>query len=481
MSDPLAVLDTRPLPGAPRRYDFPAFTRSQLHNGLTVISCHVPGRPLLQAQLIVCGQDGAGATGEPPGRAGVTTLTARALSEGTLERDAVALVEAAERLGAELHGSAGWDSLAVSLEVPRSHLAGALPLMAEMALRPSFPEREVERLRQERLNDLQQVMADPARRAEKAFAAAVYAPEAAYARPAGGTEETLAVLDREALVERHRGLMRPDAATLLICGDLSELAPERLIEEAFGSWTAPSEVEPVLLVAPDRPAEGRRVVVVDRPGSPQSEIRVGHRGAARRSADFHALSVMNALLGGLFNSRLNMLLREQRGYTYGVRSGFDLRRSAGPFAVRCAVQSDATAPAVADIMAELARIGADPVADDELRAARDYLIGVFPLRFETSAQVAGALAGLVVHELPDDELDRYRPAVAEVDAEDVRAAALAHIDAEAASIVIVGDARACAAELRDAGYGGVEVIRDEGYGSADGGLPTDHEEPGADR
>jgi predicted Zn-dependent peptidase len=193
---------------------------------------------------------------------------------------------------------------------------------------------------------------------------------------------------------------------------------------------------------------------------------VGHVGVPRRIDDFHALSVTNALLGGLFNSRLNRLLREERGYTYGVHSGFDMRRGAGPFAVRCAVESDVTAPAIDDIMAELARIGEAAVEPDELDAARDYLIGVFPLRFETSAQVAGALSGLVIHDLPDDELDRYRPTIAAVTTADVRAAASAHIHADAASIVIVGDTSRFEEQLREAGYGDVEVIHDEGFSDA---------------
>jgi predicted Zn-dependent peptidase len=261
--------------------------------------------------------------------------------------------------------------------------------------------------------------------------------------------------------------MRPEACTLIVCGDLDGLPAEAIVAGAFGDWRAPAQEQPAAPPEPDGRASGRRLVVVDRPGAPQSEIRVGHVGTPRRSDDFHAVSVMNALLGGLFNSRLNMLLREERGYTYGVSSSFDMRRAAGPFAVRCAVESAATAAAVADIMAELSRIGQDPVGGDELDAARDYLIGVFPLRFETSAQVAGALSGLVVHGLPDDELDRYRPAVAAVSADDVRAAARAHIDADAASIVIVGDAKLCQAELGEAGYGEVEIIYDEGFGPAD--------------
>ena len=467
MSDSLAVLETRPRPGEPRDYDFPDFERDSLDNGLTLIRCHVPGRPLLQAQLIVRGDSGGGATSEAAEVAGATVLAARAMSEGTTERDAVAFVEASERLGSEIRTSAGWDSLAVSLEVPRSHLASAMALFAEMALQPSFPEREVERLREERLNDLQQVMADARRRAEKAFPAVLYADGAPYARPLGGVEETVAPIDREVLVQRHASLLRPEGATLLLCGDLAELPLDDIVASAFGGWGATREAVPATPDHPDRAAQGRRVVIVDRPGAPQSEVRVGHVGAPRQIDDFHALSVMNALLGGLFNSRLNMLLREERGYTYGVHSGFDLRRAAGPFAVRCAVESDVTAPAVIDIMSELERIGHDPVSEAELDAARDYLIGVFPLRFETSAQVAGALAGLVVHELPDDELDRYRPAVAAVTEDDVRAAAVAHIHPDAASIIIVGDASVCEEQLREAGYGEVEVIHDEGFGPAD--------------
>ncbi len=467
MSDPLAVLDRRPGPGRPRDYDFPDFERSTLDNGLSLLCCHVPGRPLLQAQLIVRGDAGGGGTSEHAEHAGATVLTARAMSEGTTERDAVAFVEAAERLGSEMRASAGWDSLTVNLEVPRSHLAAAMDLFAELALQPSFPEREVERLREERLNDLQQVMADARRRAEKAFPEVIYADGVPYARPLGGVEETVSRLDRDVLVARHAALMRPEASTLIVCGDLDELPVEAMVRNAFGAWQAEGIARPELPEAPDAAAGDRRVVVVDRPDAPQSEIRVGHVGTARLTDDFHALSVMNALLGGLFNSRLNMLLREERGYTYGVSSSFDMRRAAGPFAVRCAVESDVTAAAVADIMAELGRIGDDPVEAAELDAARDYLIGVFPLRFETSAQVAGALSGLVVQGLPDDELDRYRPAVAAVSADDVRAAARTHVDAERASIVIVGDAAKCEAELAEAGYGVVEVIRDEGFGGTD--------------
>lgn len=466
MNDALSVLDQRPRPGQPRAYDFPDFERHRLDNGLSVISAHVPGRPLLQAQLIVRGDAGGGATYEPSAQAGVTLLASRAMSEGTAERDAVAFVEASERLGAEMGAAAGWDSLAVHVEVPRTHLSPAMALFAEMALRPSFPADEVERMRDERLNDLQQVMADPRRRAEKAYPQVIYADGAAYGRSVGGSEETVASLDRDVLVARHAQLMRPDAATLIICGDLDGLAIDDIVAASFGAWTGTDGAADTIPDSVDDAAAGRRVVLVDRPGAPQSEVRVGHVGSSRLIDDFHSVSVMNALLGGLFNSRLNRLLREERGYTYGVNSGFDMRRGAGPFAVRCAVESEVTAAAIADIMSELQRVREAPIEPDELDAARDYLVGVFPLRFETSAQVAGALAGIVVYDLPDDELDRYRPTIAAVSAEAAQAAAVEHIHPDAASIVVVGDVSKFEEPLRDAGYGEVEIVRDEGFGNS---------------
>ena len=179
---------------------------------------------------------------------------------------------------------------------------------------------------------------------------------------------------------------------------------------------------------------------MDRPSSPQSEVRIGHVGLRRRIPDYHATIVLTTMLGGLFNSRLQRLLREEKGYTYHVSAGFDFRRSPGPFAVRTAVQTEVTAPAVTEALGVLRRLRSDPPTPAELSDAREFLIGVFPLRFESPEQVAGAIAGLVAQELPDDELDRYRPAVAAVTASDVVAAA-GHVRPDEAAIVIVGDAR----------------------------------------
>jgi predicted Zn-dependent peptidase len=246
-----------------------------------------------------------------------------------------------------------------------------------------------------------------------------------------------------------------------VAGDLSGLDVLGMAERLFGGLRA--EISSIDGRIADDPAiDSRFVRVVHRPGAVQTEIRIGHPGVSRRVADFHALSVMGSILGGLFNSRLNMKLREEKGYTYGAGAGFDLRRAAGPFAARAAVNTEATVPAIAEFLAEIARIRDEPVADAELRAAKDFLIGVFPLRFETPGPVAGSLAGLHVHELPDDELARYRPAIEAVTVEDVQRVAGEHLHLDRAAIVLVGDADAFGAELETAGFGPVVVERDEG-------------------
>jgi len=470
MSAPdLSVLDTRPGAAEPRHYDFPDFSRATLPNGLTVIACHLPGRPLLAAQLVIRGDTGGGATGEPADLGGVTVLMARAMTEGTNRRSAVDLIEASERLGAEIGADAGWDSLAVSLEVPRSRLLPALGLMAEVALEPSFPADEVERLRDERINDLLQAKADPRRRVERIYPETIFADGAPYRRPLAGTELTIPLVDRDAIVARHAAAMRPDAATLVLAGDLEGIDVAAEAAAVFGGWSAPSGPVPVAGGPSAARAGGRRIVVVDRPGAPQTELRVGHLGVARSTLDFHAISVLNAIVGGLFNSRLNNLLREARGYTYGINSSFDMRRHPGPFTVRCAVQTEVTVPAITDILGEISRIREGAVEAPELTIARDYLVGVFPLRFEAAAQVAGAITGLVVNGLPDDELDRYRPAIAAVSAEQILAAARLHIRPDEASIVMVGDASRFVGALRDADLGEVVVIRDEPGAEEDAG------------
>ena len=453
----LRIVDERPTPGTPRPYDFPAVARTRLANGLTVASVDLPGRPLVSATLILAN----GAVDEPDDDAGATVLAARAITEGTQGYDAIALVEAAERLGAGLHAEAGWDATSIGVDVPSARLEPALELLAEVALRPTFPDDEIDRIRDERLNDLLQAEADPRRRAEEAFASTIYSSGSPYRRPAGGLKPTVERLDASRLRAAYERGLDPARATLIVGGQLDGLDVAAIAERLFGAWGASARATHSGSIVATGAVRDRFVKVVHRPGSVQTEIRIGHVGLPRQIADFHALSVMGAILGGLFNSRLNTKLREEKGYTYGAGAGFDLRRGAGPFAARAAVNTEVTVPAIADTLAELDRIRTEPVTDAELKIAKDYLIGVFPLRFETPGPVVGALAGLAIHGLPDDELIRYRPGIEAVTTEAVLAAAQ-HIRTQQSAIVLVGDADAFQSELEAAGFGPILVERDRG-------------------
>ena len=452
----LRIVAERPTPGRPRPYEFPAVERGRLSNGLSLAVVPLPGRPLVSASLVLRN----GAADEPDGEGGATVLAARALTEGTERYDAVALVEASERLGASLHAEAGWDAMSIAVDVPAARLEAALELLAEVALHPTFPDDEVDRLRDERLNDLLQADADPRRRADEVFAATIYSGGSPYRRPSGGLKGTVGQLDAGRLRAAYQRGLDPARSTLIVGGDLTGVDVAAIAERLLGGWGAAYGAGPTGSIVAESAVRERFVKVVHRPGSVQTEIRIGHVGLPRRIPDFHSLSVMGAILGGLFNSRLNAKLREEKGYTYGAGAGFDLRRAAGPFAARAAVNTEVTVPAIVDTLAELERIRNAPVEAWELKAARDFLVGVFPLRFETPGPVVGALAGLAVHDLPDDELARYRPAIEAVTIESVLAAA-GHIRPDQAAIVLVGDADAFGAELEAAGFGPVTVERDQ--------------------
>jgi zinc protease len=478
------ILAVRPSPGQPRRYEFPSFDRTVLPSGMQVISVNVPDRPLVSANLLVR----RGATDEPTDLAGATILMARAMTEGTERYPGVELLEAGERLGATLHVDASWDAFIASVEVAASRLTAALELLAELVERPTFPDSDVARLREERLNDLLQVKADPRRRVDRAFNATIYTANSPYGRSVAGDEDTVPRLTPDVLRGVHRSVLDPSQAAMVIGGDLSGLDVPRMVEAALGSFglaTGGGERSGVQSAGPSAPraesAVDRPIVrFYHRPGSVQTELRIGHVGLARRVPDFHAVQVMGAILGGLFNSRLQRNLREDKGYTYGIGAGFDMRRGAGPFSVRTAVQTPATVPSISESLAELRRIRETAVTADELAAARDYLVGVFPLRFETPGAVVAALGGLYVNDLPDDELARYRREVEAVTIEAVQQAAQDHIHPDKIAIVAVGDADAVAADLEAAGFGELEVITDDVPGELDAADQADETEGGAE-
>ena len=457
------ALSVRPSAGTPRDYLFPPFERTILDNGLQVLTVHLPGRPLVSANLVIR----AGAADEPSDLAGVTVLAGRAATEGTERYPGLALVEASERLGATLHAEASWDAFVGAVDVAASRLGSALELLDELLERPTFAEDDVDRLRDERMNDLLQVKADARRRAERAFGSVIYDPRSPYSRPASGDEATVPGLDAAAVKRIHRTLLDPSRAALVVGGDLRDVDVPALAEKAFGRFgesagfggsRKPSAPGPAPL---DAGAVDRPIVrLYHHPGAVQSELRIGHLGVPRRTPDFHALQLMSAILGGLFNSRLQMNLREEKGYTYGIGAGFEMRRGAGPFSVRTAVQTAATIPSITESLAELNRMRDTDVTDAELKAARDYLVGVFPLRFEVPEAVVAAIGGLFNLDLPDDELAHYRERMEAVTVADIRRAAQERIHTDRIAIVVVGDADVVGKDLEAAGFGDMEIIHE---------------------
>ncbi len=441
----------RPGAGAPRPYHFPDFERRALPNGLRLVVAPVHRLPLVSVVVVV----DAGAASDPAGREGLAVLTARALVEGTASMDAVALVERVEGLGSALDSGADWDAAVVSLTALAPKLGDAFEVLADVLVRPAFPAREVDRLKGERLAELLHLRSEPRGLAEEALARAVYADGSRYARPEAGGEASVAALTEADVRAFHAARYHPAATTVIVAGDVTADAAEALVARTLGTWDGPAAPAPAPADAPA--STTRRVHLVPKADAAQSEVRLGHVGVRRDTPDYFPLLVMNSILGGLFNSRVNMNLRERHGYTYGARSGFDWRRAAGPFTVESAVASDVTVAAAKEMLIEIDRIREEPVGADELSLATSYLDGVFPIRYETTAAIASALASAVVYGLPDDYFDAYRERVRGVTADDVRRVAREHLRPDALQLLVVGDAAAVQGPLEAFAFGPIVV------------------------
>lgn len=433
MTSPAAGSSQRPAPGPARPYHFPHFERATLDNGLSVVIVPVKKLPVITVSLVA----DAGAVTEPAGQDGIARLTARALLEGTRSRTGDALTERLERLGAAVDADADWDSSALTMTVLTSRFSDAMALVAEVVLEPAFPERELERLKAERLAEILQRRAEPRGLADEMFSRFLYADDSRYALPDGGSATSVSGIDRTRVASFHGARYRPGSTTAIIVGDIGVEDALRVVRSRLGAW--PGERAPVV-DADDRPARRTRAVhLVEKADAPQSELRIGHVGIPRVHPDYFAALVMNMLLGGLFSSRINLNLREAHGYTYGASSFFDWRRQAGPFVVATAVRSDVTAAAAREILTEIDRMRAEKVSNEELSLATSYLEGVFPIRYESTAAIARALTAMIVYGLPPDYFDTYRDRVRAVSAPDVLRAAREFLRPEELQLVAVGD------------------------------------------
>ncbi|HET9948740.1 MAG TPA: pitrilysin family protein [Longimicrobiales bacterium] len=441
-----------PQPGPMRDFGFPPVHRRALANGLDLRLARTARLPVASVRLFLR----PGEAALPHERAGLSVLTADALEGGTRRRSGTELAEALERMGARISASGGWEGTGVDVYCVAERLPAALELLAEAVREPAFPAEEVERARGQQLADLRQRLMDPACLASDSALGRYYDPASPYARPLDGTLESIEPLGPEDLAAYARGSYGPAGGGLIVAGDLEAREVEELAERCFGTWERQGGADAREPLAEPATRE-RRVLVLDRPGSVQSEIRVGHVGASRLTPDYFELTIANVVLGGMFTSRLNLNLRERHGFTYGVRSRYFFRSAPGPFEISTAVATDVTAPAVREILAELETLVADGPTEAEVAAARDYTAGIFGLQLETASQLAARLSQLVVFGLPDDYFDTYRERVRAVTRGGVTEAARRHMRPGEAQIVVVGEASAVAGPLEALGVGPVEV------------------------
>lgn len=440
----------RPGPAVVRPYRFPSVEESTLGNGLRVVVVRLPRLPIVTALALI----DAGAAGDPAGQEGLATLTARSLAEGTASLDGAAVAERFEALGTSFDASTDWDSTVARITVTPARLENAFSLFAEVLRAPAFPDAEVERKRDERLDDLEQLLAEPRGLADVRFTGLLY-DGSRYGRPIAGTSKSVATLESVTLRAHHAAHYGPATTTLFLVGDITTGAALELAQRHFGDWQTTARAA---TTAPVFTVETRRTRIVSKADAPQSELRVGHLGISRGHPDYIPVVVMNAILGGLFSSRINLNLREKHAFTYGASSGFDTRRAAGPFVVSTAVKSEVTDRAVEEILREIDAMRAAPPTPAELSLATEYLAGVFPIRFETTSAVAGALAGAAVHGLGADWFRTYRDRVQAVTVEDVHRVAREHLDPQRLLVLAVGDPDTIAAPLEALGHGDLAVL-----------------------
>jgi zinc protease len=441
-----------PGPGALRPFHFPPIARGELSNGLPVLSARSGDFPVVTLALLLP----AGGVHESAERAGLASLTSALLESGAGSRSAAEIADTLELLGVQLSVSTSWDATEVELTGLVSQMDAATEVLAELVRAPTFPDEEVERIRGEHQAAILQRRAEPRGLANEMAARFIFSDRTPFSRPLDGTTGSLAGLTRQDVAQFHAMRYTPFGATVVVAGDVDVRRAEELAARAFGEWGGLAPEAARVVVEPR--SRERRVVIVDRPGSVQSEIRVGQVGLARSTPDFFPVTVMNAILGGAFTSRLNLNLRERQGFTYGVSSGFAMRRERGPFLISTAVQTEVTGPALTEIWNEVAGIRSGPVRGEEVEDARNYLAGVFPLRLQTTDGVASRLAELALYGLPGDYFDGYRDRILEVGVADVERVAAEHLHPDGMAIVVAGDAEKIREPLEALELGPVEVV-----------------------
>lgn len=460
MSDVTPVMDFHPRPvgGQPVPWAFPTPERGTLPNGLAVLRCHRPGQQVIAVEVSLTTPLAA----EPEGLEGVATIMARALSEGTDKHSAEDFAAELERCGATLYAHASHGGVRVSLEVPASRLRPALGLLADALRAPAFQDSEIERTVRNRLDEIPHELANPARRAAIALSAALFPATSRMSRPRQGTEETVERIDATAVRAFYEAHVRPGTSTAVVVGDLTGIDLDTMLAETLGEWTGatakPYPLEPI--TADDT----GRVVIVDRPGAVQTQLFIGRIGADRHDQVWPAQVLGVYCLGGTLTSRLDRVLREEKGYTYGMRAYAHVLRSAADgtgaamLGISGSVATDVTGAALADVWQVLRTLASEGLTDEERDVAVQNLVGVAPLRYETADAVANTFADQVEQQLPDDFQAQLYTRLAETGTVEATAAVVNAFPSNRLVTVLVGDAKQIESDVRALDIGEVSVI-----------------------
>ena len=439
-----------PPPSAPAAaFRAPTPEVRQLANGMPVWILPRRDLPIIATTFVL----DAGASTHGPDRGGLASLTADLLDEGTTTRTSQAIALAAEGMGTGLTVSAGWDGAYVGMQCLSPHWDASLDLAVDVLRNPSFPREEWLRIHAQTLAGLQAARDSAEARANRMMLRALFPPEHPYRLPAEGDEGTVARLAVDDLRSFHRARYRPSGAACVVAGDVDPDAVVARLDALLGDWTDRGEPGGRAMPPVAPPAGPTPLLLLDRPGAPQAVVRMAHLGVHRLDPDFTDLSVWNQILGGQFTSRLNAKLREEKGFTYGIRSHFEFRRAAGPFMISASLQSDRLAEALDDIRDEVrGLLGDRPPTATELDDARRSLLEGQARHFETPTALVSRYAGLFLHDLPAEHHAGFADRLGAVTLSTLDAAARRVVDPARFAVVVVADAAAVTPQLGKLGW-----------------------------
>ncbi|HSE42645.1 MAG TPA: pitrilysin family protein, partial [Acidobacteriota bacterium] len=444
-----------PKPGAEPTYAPPKIQRSKLSNGMDLLLVEDHGLPLVQANLVL--KSGWG--NDPADRPGAASVTAELLDEGTTTRNALQISEAVQSLGADLTTTSSFDGSRVNLNILKRNLDQGLVLMADVVLNPSFPATELERQRKIYLGRIAQESKQPSTSALITFMRTLYGKEHPYGQPftGSGTEASIKTIQREDLVNYYRSNYFPNNSAVVIAGDITMDEAKAKFEKAFGSWKQ-GNVESKTIPEPPNAAK-THVYIVDKPEAPQSMVVLGQVFIKRDDPDYETLMLINNALGGKFTSRINMNLREEKGFSYGANSSFLALRSSGPFYASAPVQTQSTKESIVEMLKEVREIASTrPLTEQEIEDSKSNIMKRYPQNFQTLSGIASQLANIYLYNLPDDEWSRYISKIAAITPASAAEAAKEHLKQDGLLIVVVGDRKKIEPAIKELNLGDVDVL-----------------------